>query len=303
MTTKVKRQHYIPQSYINRFATNNKIDVYCFDNKILLEQQSAKNFASRKYFYDIPKDEIELYLKEMIEYLKITKRTISEDVLSDEQIVEHHMSKIEGEAQKIFNELEKDQSILKKDEVKAKISNFLHLLAYRTETFRLEDESFYNELYDKAKSIFPNLPEECYSNFFPERAKEDQIKQLLSIRKTLKTGYMLLTRYNWYVGINTSENVNFLISDNPALNVLLGFNDICVPISKTFALIFQIKNKKAPIFVKEKHHKGRMYLTEKSVLWYNAYQVNCAKRYIFGDKKDIELMKKIFSKSDNNVFV
>lgn len=238
----------------------------------------------------------------MIDYINLTKRQISEDILSDEQIVEHHLADIEGQAQQVFNELEKDQSSLKKDSVKACICNFLHLLAYRTETVRLDSELFFKEMYDNVKSIYPGLPEECYRNFFPERAKEEQIYNLLSIKKSLKTGIMLAIKYNWYIGINTSNNVNFIISDNPALQVAQGFNDICVPISKKYALIFQIKNKKAPIFIKDKHHKCRMYLTEKSVLIYNAFQVNCARRFIFGDKKDIELMKEIFKASGHDVF-
>ncbi len=291
---KVKNQHYIPQFYMNRFSTNGKIDVYCVDNKKLLKNQSPRNFASRRYFYDIDKTEIKDYLRETIEYLNNTKRTIDNKILEDEQIVEHHLANVECATQEVFDKLEKDQSILKNDDIRACICNFLHLLAYRTESYRLDEENFYKTIYDRAKQIYPNLPEECYYDLSPERAREKQINKLLSIKQSLRTGLMLINNYNWYIGINTSDKINFIISDNPALYISQGFNDICVPISKKYALIFQIKNKNAPIFIKDKHHKNRMYLSEKSVLIYNELQISCARRYIFGDKINIELAKNIF---------
>ena len=121
---KVKNQHYIPQFYMNRFSTNGKIDVYCVDNKKLLENQSPRNFAPRRYFYDIDKTEIKDYLRETVEYLNNTKRTIDNKILEDEQIVEHHLANVEGAAQEVFDKLEKDQSILKNDDIRACICNF-----------------------------------------------------------------------------------------------------------------------------------------------------------------------------------
>ena len=53
MSAKVKKQHYIPQMYLNLFSTNdNRLCVWNLSTDQVLDNQSSRNFASSKYFYD-----------------------------------------------------------------------------------------------------------------------------------------------------------------------------------------------------------------------------------------------------------
>ncbi len=296
--SKTKNQHYISQFYLERFGDFGKIDVYSLKDKKILLNQSPRNFAAKRYFYDIPKKEIKNYLNDIIKVCEFKNEKFPVEKLSDEQIVEHYLANTEGTVKKIFNDIECDQSILKMDSVKAYLSSFFHDLGYRTEKIRVDSEDFYKELYDNAKNIFPGHPEQCYKNFFPSKAKEEQLHKLLDFGPALETSLMLNIKYNWYVGINTSDKINFIISDNPAYLLIQGFNDICIPISKKYAIIFKTKNKSARTFTNDKYHKTRMYLTPKSVLIYNCFQVNTAHRYLFGNQNDIETMINLFNISN-----
>ena len=53
----VANQHYVPQSYLRRFATGGG-QVYVFDKSQAKQFKSnIKNVASERYFYDLPADE------------------------------------------------------------------------------------------------------------------------------------------------------------------------------------------------------------------------------------------------------
>lgn len=56
MLGKIKNQHYIPQMYLNRFIEcENKLTVWNMSKDIILQRQSARNYASIKYYYDSTK--------------------------------------------------------------------------------------------------------------------------------------------------------------------------------------------------------------------------------------------------------
>ena len=281
----VKSQHYIPQSYLKRFGTNEKIDVLKIETQEILEKQSTKSYACINYFYDIDPKEIEPYFEDLF---KFRPHLRGSPVINDPQYIEHYFSRLEGDIKKIFDDLEQNHSLIKDISIQSKLIIFLHDLSIRTETIRKENISINKTIYDKLKDTFPI---ESLWQFTDIEAKKKQIRSVIELKPLLRTMQMLTENYKWYIGINNSKNIDFIISDNPALDILLGFNDICIPISKKHALIFKIKNKKAPVLTNDKHHKSRMYLTEKSVLIYNSHQFIQGDRFIFGDKKSIELTK------------
>ncbi|BAM46595.1 hypothetical protein AXY_04630 [Amphibacillus xylanus NBRC 15112] len=50
MLGKIKNQHYIPQMYLNVFIEcENKLTVWNMSKDIILQGQSARNYASIKY--------------------------------------------------------------------------------------------------------------------------------------------------------------------------------------------------------------------------------------------------------------
>lgn len=241
---KVKNQHYIPQFYLKRFATNDKIDVFDLSKNEIRESQTTRNYASSRFFYDIPYKEIESLFEHIFELFPEKKDL---DIFKDNQYIEHFLARVEGQTKDIFDDLEKNPSMIKRDDVKSSVIIFLHGLAYRTEAIRNTYEKINKEICDKLKIINPNLSESELSKYNKESAKKQQLEKITTLGPTLKTMKKLIENYNWYIGINCSKNLDFIISDNPAFDLITGFNDICIPISNKFAFIFQIKNKKAPI--------------------------------------------------------
>lgn len=53
MTGKTKKQHYVPQFYLRKFAIEGHNKLYSFDKfNCVSRQQEIKNVASENYFYD-----------------------------------------------------------------------------------------------------------------------------------------------------------------------------------------------------------------------------------------------------------
>ena len=95
MSAKVKNQHYIPQMYLNLFSTNdNRLCVWNLSTDQVLDNQSSRNFASSKYFYDTNSED----LKELISEIASVRPKLLEKVdLEDEQFVEKELGRMEGD--------------------------------------------------------------------------------------------------------------------------------------------------------------------------------------------------------------
>ena len=71
MLGKIKNQHYIPQMYLNRFIEcENKLTVWNMSKDIILQGQSARNYASIRYYYDSTKKS---WKKHLMKYLEFTQ--------------------------------------------------------------------------------------------------------------------------------------------------------------------------------------------------------------------------------------
>ena len=81
-----------------------------------------------------------------------------------------------------------------------------------------------------------------------------QLENILSIEPSLKTMKKLLRNYDWFIGCNKT-GLDFIISDDPAKTVWLGFNDICIPVSKKLAIVMRVKLKDAPMISIDKARK------------------------------------------------
>lgn len=91
---------------------------------------------------------------------------------------------------------------------------------------------------------------------------------------------MLQNNYDWYEAVNNTD-LDFVISDNPAQAVRLGFNDICFPISCNKAIIFRIKDKTEPLISKDMPVNGVINLSLNSVIAYNSMQLAEDKIFIW----------------------
>ena len=127
----------------------------------------------------------------------------------------------------------------------------------------------------------------CACEFLPvgekvqNRAKQNMYKY-----------YLDDANYNWYIGTVPGQ-MKLLISDNPAQGIMLGFNDICIPLCGDKAIIFRIANPDAPILSKDMPVGDEIVLSERSVFAYNAVQLSYANRFVFGDKMSLAILKAI----------
>lgn len=122
---------------------------------------------------------------------------------------------------------------------------FLHSLAYRTKQFRDQMDTINDKTEEVLNSMCDNLgfDEDTKKKTVETNCsvgKNTQLYQILGIKPVLETMKMLLNNYDWYEAVNNTE-LDFVVSDNPAHAVRVGFNDICIPISCNKAVILRIK--------------------------------------------------------------
>lgn len=280
MNAKVKNQHYIPQMYLNLFSTNGKLCVWNLSTGQVLDNQSRRNFASLRYFYDINRRELKELLSEIAsvhpEILKIVE-------LEDEQFIEKGLGNEEGDIAGIIREITQDHSKIREEVITQKLIIFLHDLAYRTEKVRNDIEMVKNAtIHHSTKN---NIAQSA-----KDSAKKTQLYYLLGVNPLMETAYMLKEQYDWYIGV-VSGKYKLLISDNPAEGIRLGFNDVCIPLSGDLAIILRARRTAAPYISRDNPTNGEIILSERSVFVYNVMQRSYAKRFMFGDKKTIEFIK------------
>lgn len=160
--SKVKRQHFVPQSYLRRWArADNDKQIYVFDKEQKKSFSSSINgVASSNYFYDVPaglaehKDEIyENARKEGVSLADI-------DALLNDQPVEKALSTIEGIVNTILeNAIKKLDNVsafpdkyiapyqIFDDEDKHILGHFIALQYIRTEDMRLGMEEISQKFY------------------------------------------------------------------------------------------------------------------------------------------------------------
>lgn len=294
MAKMVKNQHYVPKMYIKRFSPNEKkVCVWKVKENEILTRQEPGKFASRRYFYDTNDQELREALAEMAE---LYPEAMGRADLDDEQFVEKALSRVEGATSKIMDDICEDGSKLFDETNLATLIIFLHELTYRSDKYRdMIDDTRSQMLGFLAKlGVEENIEE------LRKTGKDVQLYQLMGIRPTLKTAKCLIENYNWYVGI-VPGRMKLVISDNPAQGVMLGFNDICIPLCGDKAIIFRIANPDAPILSKDMPTGNEIILSERSVFAYNAVQLSYANRFVFGDKMSLSILKAIHDRQKEKI--
>lgn len=287
MLGKTKNQHYIPQMYLNRFIEGeNKLTVWNMSKDIILQRQSSRNYASIKYYYDSTQEELEKALNETFRIYPELKEELNE---FDCQLIEHGLGRVEADFAEVLRKIDANDDTIYNAEVRNIIVIFLHLLSYRTESFRMQMDNI-NEV-TKQHLLKMNV-DINKAKIMRESGKSNQLYQLLGIRPLLKSANMLIENYNWYIGIVKGE-MKLIISDDVAKNIRLGFNDICIPISCDKGIIFRTIDETATLISKDEPEGNIINLSERSVFAYNAMQLSHANRFMFGNKYSLEFLRKI----------
>ena len=300
MGNKTINQHYIPQFYIKRFgygiSDNERISVLNLMSGEILHNQNPRNYASKRYLYDASREDLE----KALDYdLKVFPELKGNELLNDEQFVEHALSRGEKEYKEILDLLEQDMHNIYDDSIRAVFIIFMHELAYRTVGYKdkmnsinNKMESQLNEFCDSMQLNYEDRKQVFNHNFIS--GKEIQLEKILSLNEILKTKDKLINNYDWYIGIYNTE-MDFIISDNPLQTIWMGFNDICVPIFRRKAIIMRVKNDDK-IASYGGSTDNTIDLSQKSVILYNSLQISMAHSFLFGSEKAIDYMKIINDK-------
>ena len=279
-----KDQHYIPQMYLKRFAGPDGL-LYAFD---LPSAKGMKNkpraFAHRKFFYDLEPTRLRELLGKHLPFLSNEKL----DSLSQEQLIERMLGRIERGADEMINGIESGEYTVLDEQVQAAVIVFIYALSVRTLSQRSTMERIYTQLKPIVEQFHPTAGEFAHlcDSTSENYAKETQISELISLRSVQEFALMILSVYNWHLA-DTSGSLKLIISDNPAQMIALGFNDICFPISHNKAIVLRPKEQLAPLISEDMPVGNHIALSDKSVLSYNMLQLHQANRFLFGDADSI----------------
>ena len=297
MRGKVKNQHYVPRMYLSRFSADGKrICVWNLMKDDILTRQQPANYAAKRYFYDTSEQELKKALNELAQLYPDSVENID---FSDEQFLEKALSRVEADAANIMDLISEKSEELYNEVNMQKMIIFLHELAYRSEKYRSSMENTREQLLASLRRLGIS-PEQVEG--MEDSPKDNQLYQLMGIAPLLKTAKMLTEHYNWYIG-TVKGPMKLLISDNPMQGIVLGFNDICVPLSGDKAIIFRIADPNSPILSKDMPNGNEIELTHRSVFAYNAVQLSYANRFVFGDKFSLAMLKLITDRQGGYVKV
>lgn len=285
MSGEVKNQHYVPRMYMKRFSPDQKrICVWNLMIDKILARQRPENFAAKRFFYDASKDELKEALREMEKLYPETSAIIES---ADEQFIEKGLSRMESEVSQILDSIYNNHKLLYEEANLQKLIIFFHTLAYRSEKYR-------DSLDNVKQQMLVHLEKLGISSNDVEgmdkSGKDNQLYQLSGIAPLLRTAKQLVENYNWYIG-TVAGPMKLVISDNPAQGIMLGFNDICLPISGDKAIILRIIDSEAPLISTDIPINNEIQLSERSVFAYNAIQLSYANRFMFGDKTSLTFLK------------
>lgn len=191
--SKVKRQHFVPQSYLRRWACkDNDKQIKVFDKEQKKSFSSSINgVASSNYFYDIPVDLL-IHQDRIYENAKnegISKEDI--DLLMNKQFIEKTLSSIECKAHNIIEKIIKkldnisafpDQYInsylIFEDEDKRILGYFIALQYLRTEDIRFVIEEISQKLYKELAWSIMQCPEKETDDNLVTQISEEPIFDL-----------------------------------------------------------------------------------------------------------------------------
>ena len=297
MAGATKNQHFVPQSFMERFGENGKISVYFKEDGRLLPNQNPRNYASDRYYYDTSQVELEALMREQIELNPELKPYVGWD---DPQLIEHYFSHSEDDAKKLFDRIEQNPSVINANGSIAKIVIFLHDMAYRNHAYR-DDIARINAVTYKAISDM-NLKdmerEYVEKTFGPDQARSQQLHAITDITPVLQTNRKLLEEYDIFFA-TAEKDARFLISDDPAYTVRLDFPEFCFPLSGKHALLFRKPNVTAPIMGTDSPVGDRISISIPNVVRYNLLQFCFASRYVFGDTLNLRQMKLLWEQVQN----
>lgn len=281
----VKNQHYIPQFYLKRFGKGEKIDAYDIKNNKFITNTNVINFACEKFFYDTEPDNIRGILNIYKESGYVSEEDF-EEKLKEPQFIEKTFSRLEYKTATYLDEFERDNNLINDEKFLSILFIFMDTLSIRTASYRNGIENIAEQTSTWLKSLNIDKVENYPLHLEPkEIAKQSQLNSILSLPRVYKKALNFFDCYDFFVGVNNTD-VDFIISDNPLLYFLQGFNDICFPINPKLAIIMQANaaDEAHKICNTRPDQQKRIFLKATDVINYNNYQVHSNANFLFGSE-------------------
>lgn len=271
--SKTKKEHYVAQSYLKKFANNGKI--FVFDKRTRKEfETNVSKVASENYFYDIDPD-----------FLTMSK---------EPQFIEKYLAQVDGDFVRTRDDILRTIRNKKKITIteKRKMWFFITLQFFRTRGFRDFLVKFVGKQVKASQGIE-----------FPGEGMEslEQAKFMLD-PELLTRSYLALTNYIWIVGINKTKQPLYT-SDTPVVgrphkSRLAGFDsegvEICFPLTPKYVLILLERN----YFSTSKRLDGKVRpLNATQVRYSNDMQVVYSNRQIYSRTDDFNQAKDMLDKN------
>ena len=295
MAGPTKNQHYVPQSYIDRFAVNGKISVFFKkDNRILLNQNSRDSAANR-YYYDANRVELETLLRDSVQLIPEFQQLINWD---DEQLIEHYFE-WSVNPMNCSTRLKRIHRCLTLMQMLLVLPYFYMIWAIATRHIEMVFQKINKCTYQALAKMNLTEDQRLYAErtYGQEQARNQQLHAITDIAPVLQTYQKLFGEYDLYFA-TAEKDACFIISDDPAFFVRLELPEICFPLSGKHALLFRKPGAIAPIIGTDVPVGKRISISIPNVVRYNLLQFCAASRYVFGDNHNLEQMKLLWEHSN-----
>lgn len=289
---KFRRQHYIPQFLINRFKDqNNDLSVYLIKVGKLLKNQNSINFAQIRDMYNLSESDLREVLSNFTDIYPHIANRINFD---DPMFIEKYFSRVENNVSDLIDRILKHDYLFLTTLDKLILISFFHDLSYRTKFYR----DFRRALTTKSNQIIEDigkankLDEAIYKNSFLDTTSKVEMATIFDVSSLVNFVAMIFTDYYFCYAINDSH-LDFILSDNPCLQLAAGINDFCFPISSRRAVVLRHNKSYKNRICSIPNFTYVMHLDDKNVMEYNIFNAENSHEAIFGSYQSVRLMSEI----------
>ncbi|MBR5113859.1 MAG: DUF4238 domain-containing protein [Oscillospiraceae bacterium] len=308
MAQATKKQHYVPQFYLNAWGGAKKHQIIVYDKELDLKRiNSIKDVASERFFYDISPKEI--FSDKFIDCLckkglvlnknevpQLIERAYSEEVEAPFSVL---LKKILISARDASPWHIKNCFFIKEDD-KELFSAFLALQYIRLKHVRTGIQATANTVMEFATTLGASLSEITKYSVTDEIAKKTHIQMMLDA-KNLSMLTACFFRLVWILGINRTKQ-KFFTSDNPIVswahiyNSIYSMNGLA---SKGVEVFFPLSPDAILIMFDGSYHKQalpheRNYIeiSDNALInRYNSLIAFHADRFVFSSEWDMSLLE------------
>lgn len=307
--SRVKNEHFVPQSYLKFFANlrNTKKNIYqtiVFDkvNNTFYSQNVDKVAAEGKFFHFPEEINVDANIKEMIKYMndnQFIEKMFSQDV-------EIPFKKHLDEVRFLYNVLQNPIGVRAiNDDQKINLSVLIAIQMLRTKSFREQTSQAQNKIAQSLVDIFmekedPNYQIGDVKAKFGEKSSMALQASMLFDEDVLNSFAESLYNHIWLIYVNkTSEP--FITSDNPVVKIphkqsdYMSYGGIK---SEGIEILFPISTKLVIGMYERKYHKQLEVLEntfagpleKENVDYCNSIQILQANRQVFSNNRNFEVL-------------